>query len=486
MDDFGVAGTREKAFMSHAHNVLGFDPIRPAGSSSTHRPRGIFKIYRIYAAGGAVPDAVSTEVFVQFTVVEPLFLSPFISGDIDGHKSGIYGINNMNLTINFLSTANRAWRAARFPIDVSTANDPTFFGKTAVIHAIDNAELQCMFYTPKGSQLQNPRCVVNYHEIGIYRTSNYGTIPASAAPNSYGLMTTSGFLPFPSATLQSSNIQLNSIPEKLIIFARRNQSLLTCMDADTYLVINDVRINWNNSSGNLATFTQQQLYDASLASGLKDLSWEQFSGSTIGPASAINASTGGNTRSVLYNGWQRNAYSGTGATATSVGFKQIPTTGSILVLDMGRTIALSQEFESVGSIGQYSLQIQVNVSNQHKYAFNAGEYELVVLVVNPGVLITQQGSSSSYIGLLTKSDVLDTIEQPDFVTVSHARHLTGGNFLNTLKNAVHWVGSKITPIKNFLAQHIDHPIANKAVEVANALGYGYTAAGKHKLHDRLM
>jgi hypothetical protein len=73
----------------------------------------------------------------------------------------------MNLTINFLSTANRAWRAARFPIDVSTANDPTFFGKTAVIHAIDNAELQCMFYTPKGSQLQNPRCVVNYHEIGI-------------------------------------------------------------------------------------------------------------------------------------------------------------------------------------------------------------------------------------------------------------------------------------------------------------------------------
>ena len=154
---------------------------------------------------------------------------------------------------------------------------------------------------------------------------------------------------------------------------------------------------------------------------------------------------------------------------------------------MGRTIALSQEFESVGSIGQYSLQIQVNVSNQHKYAFNAGEYELVVLVVNPGVLITQQGSSSSYIGLLTKSDVLDTIEQPDFVTVSHARHLTGGNFLNSLKNAVHWVGSKITPIKEFLQKHIDHPIANKAVEVANALGYGYTAAGKHhKLHDRLL
>jgi hypothetical protein len=83
----GNLGQREQAFMSHAHNVLGFDPIRPAGSSSTHRPRGIFKIDRIYAAGGAVPDTASTEVFVQFTVVEPLFLSPFISGDIDGTRA---------------------------------------------------------------------------------------------------------------------------------------------------------------------------------------------------------------------------------------------------------------------------------------------------------------------------------------------------------------------------------------------------------------
>jgi hypothetical protein len=33
-----------------------------------------------------------------------------------------------------------------------------------------------------------------------------------------------------------------------------------------------------------------------------------------------------------YNGWARNAYSGTGATGKTLGFKQIPTTGSILVL----------------------------------------------------------------------------------------------------------------------------------------------------------
>jgi hypothetical protein len=110
-DDFGTAGTREQAFVSHAHNVLGFDSIRPAGSSHKHRPRGIFKIDRIYTSGdggitaSGIPnaDAATTKVYVQFTVSEPLFLSPFLVGaDELGHHPGIYGINNMNLTINFL------------------------------------------------------------------------------------------------------------------------------------------------------------------------------------------------------------------------------------------------------------------------------------------------------------------------------------------------------------------------------------------------
>ena len=99
-----------------------------------------------------------------------------------------------------------------------------------------------------------------------------------------------------------------------------------------------------------------------------------------------------------FNGWQRNAYSGAGATRDSLGFKQVPTTGSILGLDMGRVIQLLQEFDAPGNIGQFSLQIVANCSNPHKQDWNTSEYELVVLVINAGVLITQQGSSSSYIG----------------------------------------------------------------------------------------
>ena len=38
-DDFGAGGTREQAFVSHTHNVLGFDSIRPAGSPQTSSKR---------------------------------------------------------------------------------------------------------------------------------------------------------------------------------------------------------------------------------------------------------------------------------------------------------------------------------------------------------------------------------------------------------------------------------------------------------------
>ena len=77
------------------------------------------------------------------------------------------------------------------------------------------------------------------------------------------------------------------------------------------------------------------------------------------------------------------------------------------------------------------------------------------------------------------------MEEPESMTVSKAKHLAGGSFLGSLKNGMKWVASHITPVKNFLQQHVDHPIANKAVEIANSLGYGMTGAAKHRLDHRL-
>ena len=83
-------------------------------------------------------------------------------------------------------------------------------------------------------------------------------------------MTAVGFPPFNTAQLTSSIIQLSSIPEKLVIFVKRIPSTLTPMDAESYLVIRDIPVNFSSSSNLLSTFTQQQLYDASISSGLKE------------------------------------------------------------------------------------------------------------------------------------------------------------------------------------------------------------------------
>ena len=170
----------------------------------------------------------------------------------------------------------------------------------------------------------------------------------------------------------------------------------------------------------------------------------------------------------------------------SQGIRMIPLTGSLVVLDFARFIPLPAEYDAPSSIGQYNLQVVVEVENQHKDTWTSSEYELVVLTISSGVLLCERGSSSSFIGMLIKEDVVSTAGEPDFITHSHARKLVGGSFLGSLRNAAHWVGSKITPIKEFLKNHVDHPIANTAVRAAEALGYGMTGAGNHgKLQNRL-
>ena len=69
----------------------------------------------------ALPNKDSNEVYVQFTVKEPIWLSPFLVGaDCEGQRPGMYGISDMSLTKNSLNSANRAWRSAGFPLGTGT------------------------------------------------------------------------------------------------------------------------------------------------------------------------------------------------------------------------------------------------------------------------------------------------------------------------------------------------------------------------------
>ena len=131
-----------------------------SGSSHTHRPRGSFMNDKTYTPGDngltalGIPADASNEVYVQVTVKKPLFLSPFLVGaDCEGHHPWIHSINKMNLTIGFLSNANRAWRCARYPIytpATAVGATPVFFGKEATLVRVVEAKLNVNSTLPKG------------------------------------------------------------------------------------------------------------------------------------------------------------------------------------------------------------------------------------------------------------------------------------------------------------------------------------------------
>ncbi|MFM7989528.1 MAG: phage major capsid domain-containing protein, partial [Candidatus Fonsibacter sp.] len=69
---------------------------RPTGTAYYHKPRGSWKVNKVYANPGAprVPQIDDTVVYVEFDVTEPLLISPFVVGSGYG-KQGFYGIQAM-------------------------------------------------------------------------------------------------------------------------------------------------------------------------------------------------------------------------------------------------------------------------------------------------------------------------------------------------------------------------------------------------------
>jgi hypothetical protein len=407
---------------------------------------------------------------VTFKVTEPLLLSPFVFGHPEG-KQGFYGIQTMNFQMNMSANASRAWRAAKY---LSGANEMI---KTATVASFKDSQLIFTFLTPHASDMLEPRNVVPFYELPIYRTTNFSQLNsigngiADASGTFPGLITGEQF------RASSSNIQLNCIPDKLIIFARKPIGSLTCGDTDSYLTINNISINWNNQAGLLSSMSQEQLYRASVASGLGNLTWDEFCGSVMSISNPQGLSQGVGP----YFGGGAFTGMGGGAANDPVGCKLIATTGSILVLNFAEVLQLTEEYYAPGSLGSFNLQLTVGVTNNTQADWPAG-WELIIMPMLSGVFVNEKGTSSTFISLLTKEDVIQASQQEPY-TNFEMRRLVGGSFLGSLKSAAGWISSKLPMVKGILGS-IQHPIAQTGANVLGALGYG--KGDRSKLQDRLM
>ncbi len=81
----------------------------------------------------------------------------------------------------------------------------------------------------------DPRNVVPFYELPVYRTS--GNLALPATPN-YGQASATGTIAEEEKkTLKAAKLQHSGIPEKLFIFIRLRLSDLRCNDTDSYATI---------------------------------------------------------------------------------------------------------------------------------------------------------------------------------------------------------------------------------------------------------
>ena len=95
--------------------------------------------------------------------------------------------------------------------------------------------------------------------------------------------------------------------------------------------------------------------------------------------------------------------------------------------------------------------------------------------------MNEKGTSSTYTALLTKQDVLDSLQQVAYAH-SEVHRMVGGSFLDNLRGSLGWIHSKLPMVKHVL-NHIPHAYAQTGAKVLDALGY---AKPQGKLADRCM
>jgi hypothetical protein len=326
-----------------------------------------------------IGDGTLRVVRLRFTSLEPLFLSPFHFANLSANQMALYGVSNLNFIFNISAQASRLWRCG--------ASEAAIANYAVSIVNVTGARLIFQMLTPHPSQILPSKNVVDYVDFPRYLTTFNTNIGAAAVNATNELVPTT--LPF-----SSNNIQLNQVPDMLVICARKPMSQQTNRDADCFFPITGISINWNNQSGLLANATQDTLYRMSAKT--TNQTWQEFRGY----ANKYLPPAGG-----LYD----------------TRLQQVLTSGSILALRFGQDIPIVEEFYAAGSLGSFNLQFNVTIQN---YTLADQPVELVLMCVNSGLFITSQGVSSTYTGILTKSDVLAASEMKP-VSERHLR-LVGG------------------------------------------------------------
>jgi hypothetical protein len=344
---------------------------------------------------GAFPITVvsntNTAAVVQMEITEPLFLSPFLHAA--GLEDGFYGVQTLDFNFS-LGDLSRLWSHASTGLTFTAAPTVSFYSAP---------QLLFNYITPQDIPPMPSASIYSYKVIDRFPT-NYGNINAGA-----------------STTISSTNIQLNSIPEVVWIFARGTNSSRSYLTSDAFLKINSISLNFQNQSGLLSSASAQDLYRMSCDNGL-EMSWPQYS----------------------------------------------KFTGSVLCLRFGKDIGLDP-LTAPGCTGTFQFQCNVNVTNVSGATINT---DLYIVPMSAGSFTIEQNRSIAQIGILSKRDVLDAQSSQLVEYNSISQHAWGGGIFDSIKSFFKSAAGKVGDVARRVGS-----VAPGALEKARMLGQVARQAG---------
>lgn len=392
--DYGLTPTmldnaQDLAFLA----TLGINPLLPYGATPNQTTRTGF-------VGCEVVTNTDTTGVVLLTVTEPLWLSPFLfaRGQQD---TGLIGIQTMSVTLAlggrgngvFGGLAGALWSHA----DSSASNI------TNVTVGVDSAEMLFSYLTPDSLQVIPEINNYPYSEPIVY-TQAFTQVVAAGD----------------SQRLEFNNIQLNSIPSRVIIFVSERDQDFDYTKTDTYFGIENVNLSFDNRDAILSNASHRDLFNIA-AKNNTNLTWTQ---------------------------WSKN-------------------TGAVLALDFGDDIPLRSN-QAVGLRGSYNFRMSVTARN---LAAGAQYPQLTVLVISTGVMTVAQQNVVRSVGILSNEDVLSAKTQPAMPYHSKG-DLYGGGWWDDFKSGFMSVIKPVANIASSVLPFIAPELAPVANMVNSAVGNG--------------
>lgn len=200
------------------------NPLAPYGDNSYENTRGGY-------SGLVVLSNTSTQANLVLTVYEPIFISPFVFGCESNYTSALVGVQNMSYT----SVLGNISRVLSLTADQGTIGSPNgLITITSVTSQLQAASLLFEYLTPDPLN-PIPRSITSsYFSLVSYPTK-------SSAP----------IAPGQNVSLTMQSVQVTSIPRRLYIYAREDDSVQTPFSSDCFMSLatnaNPITLTWNNN-----------------------------------------------------------------------------------------------------------------------------------------------------------------------------------------------------------------------------------------------